>query len=154
MVVLEEALVPAFLHAILQEAADMLLQEDFGLIVETVRKGLGISHAERVDVLNEGGRELEIICPYKERYYPLSSHEPVNLSFHTALGTLEKVMTPWMVSLRVAHVVEKSTRFGFKDMMPEERIQTGDRRGYSYVLCNISTLHLAYKFEDPTLHTH
>lgn len=49
-VVLEEALVTTLLHTILQEAADMLLEKGFGLVVEAVRKRLGISHAERVDV--------------------------------------------------------------------------------------------------------
>ena len=53
----------------------------------------------------------------------------MNLSFHTALGTFEKVITPWMVSLSVAHVVEKSTRFGFRDMMPKELRRTGDWGG-------------------------
>ena len=49
----------------------------------------------------------------------------MNLSFQTALGTLEKVMTPWMVSLRVAQVVPKSTRFGFNDMVVDP-VKSGD----------------------------
>ena len=57
----------------------------------------------------------------------------MNLSFQTALGTLEKVMTPWMVSFRVAHVVPKSTRFGFSDMVADP-VKSGDRGKRGYVL--------------------
>ena len=42
---------------------------------------------------------------------------PENLSFQTALLTLEMVMTPTMVSRQFCQVLAKSTRFGFRDMV-------------------------------------
>ena len=68
----------------------------------------------------------------------------MNLSFQTALGTLEKVMTPSMVSLRVAHVVAKSTRFGFKDMVSRKQVQTVD---IGYTVTKLCELYFAVRIE-------
>ena len=119
VVVLEEALLAALVD-LGQEVVDVVFQELLRLLVQPVGQRLRVGHANRVDIFK---MKIKIQfcyipkprkCPWSRSGMPFS---PVNLSFHTDLGTVLKVMTPEMVSFRVPHVWAKSTRFGFKDMV-------------------------------------